>query len=81
MSLYDITKLLHPILTKPKQGADIPKIVKDKYPDYYSYFTKNFDWNDIDGILDFLYFHAKILHVDEAQKIIDLIESNCEITK
>ncbi len=76
---YDITKLLNPIHTTPKAGVNVQELVKDKFPDYYKFFNKHFDWNDLDGILDFLYFHAKILHVDEAQKFIDLIESNCEV--
>ena len=78
---YDIAKTVNPIKTTPKAGADIPKLVKAKFPDYYNYFNANFDWNDLDGILDFLYFHAKTLHVAEAQQLIDLIESNCEVRR
>ncbi len=80
---YDIVKAFNPIKTTAKAGADIPKLVKAKFPDYYNYFNSNpiFDWKNLDGILDFLYFHAKILHVTEAQQIVDLIESNCEVRR
>ena len=80
---YDIVKAFNPIKTTAKAGADIPKLVKAKFPDYYNYFNSNpiFDWNNLDGILDFLCFHAKILHVAEAQQIVDLIESNCEVRR
>ena len=78
---YDIVKAFNPIKTTPKAGADIPALVKAQSPDYYDYFNKHLDWNDLDRILDFLYFHAKVLHIAEAQKLIDLIESNCEIKK
>ena len=78
---YDIVKALNPIKTMPRAGADSPALVKAQFPDYYNYFNKHLDWNDLDGILDFLYFHAKILHVIEAQQLIDLIESNCEVKK
>ena len=76
---YDVVKGLNPVKTTPKAGVDVKGLVKAEYPDYYKYFNTHLDWNDLDGILDFLYFHAKILHVAEAQKVIDLIESNCEV--
>lgn len=78
---YNVTKAVYPIKTTAKAGVDIPKLVKAQFPNYYNYFNKNFDWNNLDGILDFLYFHAKILHVAEAQQLIDLIESNCEVRR
>lgn len=78
---YNVVKAVYPIKTTAKAGVDVRGLVKAQYPDYCKYFDKYFDWNDLDGILDFLYFHAKILHVQEAQKIIDLIESNCEVVK
>lgn len=79
LGAYDIVKAMYPVKTTPKAGADIPKLVKAQFPDYYSYFNKHFDWDNLDGILDFLYFHAKTLHITEAQQLIDLIESNCEV--
>lgn len=79
MNEYEIVKLLHPVKTTPRAGANVRELVKEKFPDYYKYFNSNFDWDDLDGILDFLYFHAKALHIPEAQQIIDLIESNCDI--
>ena len=79
LGAYDIVKAFNPVKTTANAGADIPKLVKAKFPDYYKYFNKYFDWNNLNGILDFLYFHAKILHITEAQQLIDLIESNCEV--
>ena len=78
---YHVLKAVYPVKTTPNAGVNVQELVKAKYPDYYKYFNLNFDWNDLDGILDFLYFHAKILHVAEAQQVIDLIESNCEVQK
>lgn len=78
---YKVVKAVYPIKTTPKAGVNVQELVKAQFPEYHRYFNKYFDWNDIDGILDFLYFHAKILHVIEAQQLIDLIENNCEIEK
>ncbi len=78
---YSVTKAINPIKTTPKEGVNIPTLIKVQFPDYYNYFNKYFDWNDLDGILDFLYFHAKILHITEAQQLIDLIEAHCEVKK
>lgn len=76
---YEEIKAAHPVKTTAKAGADIPKLIKAKFPSYYNYFNKYFDWDNLDGILDFLYFHAKTLHITEAQQLINLIESNCEV--
>lgn len=78
---YDVVKAIYPVKTTPKAGVNVQELVKEKYPNYYKYFNKYFNWTDLDGILDFLYFYAKILHVAEAQQIIDLIEGNCEVQK
>ena len=78
---YEVVKAVYPIKTTPKAGVNVKALVKAKFPDYYRYFSAHLNWDDLDGILDFLYFHSKILKIGSAQKVIDLIENNCEVRR
>ena len=56
MNAYEAMKLLHPVKTTPKKGVDVQEHVKEKFPQQYiKLFLFTFDWNDLDGVLDFLY--------------------------
>lgn len=83
MNAYDVVKAVYPMKTTPKEGVNIAELVKAKYPKHYGYFTKYFDWNDLDGILDFLYGERDLGLVGvpkaDINEIIKLIESNCEV--
>lgn len=86
---YDIVKAFNPVKTTAKAGANVQELVKAKYPKLYSELLLNtFDWfNNLDGILDFLYgereigFLRALYGISKADiiKIIKLIESNCEV--
>lgn len=81
MNAYEAMKLLHPVKTTPKKGVDVQEHVKEKFPQQYiKLFLFTFDWNDLDGVLDFLYGIRETLHFNTTE-IIKLIESNCEVKK
>lgn len=81
MNAYEAMKLLHPVKTTPKKGVDVQEHVKEKFPQKYNdYALFAFDWNDLDGVLDFLYGIRETLHFNTTE-IIKLIESNCEVKK
>lgn len=83
MNSYEAIKIVYPITTTPKKGINVAELVKAKYPVFYKFLTAVFDWNDLDGILDFLYGERGLglMGIPEADisEIISLIESNCEI--
>lgn len=86
MNAYEIMKLLHPIKTTAKAGINVQELVKIKYPiQYIKLFLFNFDWNDLDGVLDFLYGERNLMFFgipkSDITEIINLIESNCKVIK
>lgn len=90
MNAYEVMKLLHPVKTTPKKGVNVHELVKTKFPQQYiKLFLFTFDWNDLDGVLDYLYgerelgFISSILGIPKTDitEIINLIESNCEVKK
>ncbi len=90
MNAYEVLKLLHPIKTIPKTDVNIQKLVMERYPkQYIQLFLFTFDWDDLDGVLDFLYGEHKLgilcqsfgVPKSDVTEIIDLIESNSEIKK
>ena len=87
---YDVVKAVYPVNTTPKAGANVQQLVKTKFPKQYNDLQLNtFDWNDLDGVLDFLYGERKLgllsmllgISKTNITQIIDLIESNCEVQK
>ena len=86
MNAYEIMKLLHPIKTTPRAGANVRELVKEKFPQLYAkLFLDKFDWSDLDGVLDFLYGERELGFFSvprrDITEIILLIESNCEVKK
>ncbi|MDE7329989.1 MAG: hypothetical protein K2N30_02675 [Clostridia bacterium] len=91
--VYNVAKAVNPKHTIPKAGADVEKLVKDKYPKLYHNLTLDvFDWkNNLDGVLDFLYgeknmgFLAALFGLrvsnSEVSELIRFIESNCEVRR
>ena len=88
MNTYEVMKLLHPVTTTPKKGVNVHELVKTTFPkEYIKLFLFTFDWNDLDGILDFLYGERELGFVatsfgitkSDITDIINLIESNCEV--
>ncbi|MDE6597980.1 MAG: hypothetical protein K2K60_05025 [Clostridia bacterium] len=87
MNAYDVAKLLHPVKTTAHEGVDVHELVKKTFPkEYNAYQLFSFDWNDLDGVLDYLYgmrdfaekFDCKMVS-DTVTDVIKLIESNCEV--
>lgn len=79
MNAYEILKLMHPIKSVPKSDVNFQELVKTKFPtEYQNWRLFSFDWNDLDGILDFLYGLQETCHINTTN-IINLIESNCEV--
>lgn len=87
---YNVLKAVYPVKTTPKAGVNVQELVKEKFSKQYKDLQLNtFDWNDIDGVLDFLYGERKIgflcalwgIQREDITKIINLIESNCEVPK
>lgn len=86
MNAYEVLKLLHPIKTTPKAGVNVQELVKTKFPkQYIKLFLADFDWNDLDGVLDFLYGERELcffsIPKSEITEIINLIECNCEVNR
>ncbi|MDE6597246.1 MAG: hypothetical protein K2K60_01230 [Clostridia bacterium] len=90
MNAYDVAKLLHPVKTTAHEGVDVHELVKKTFPkEYNAYMLYSFDWNDLDGVLDFLYGERDLGLLSEYLKIpktniteiIKLIEANCEVKK
>ncbi len=90
MNAYEVMKLLHPVKTTPKKGVNVHELVKTKFPQQYiKLFLFTFDWNDLDGVLDFLYGERELGFLSasygvlktEITKIINLIEAHCEVKK
>ena len=79
MNVYEVTKLLHPITTTPKKGVNVRELVKATFPKVYHYWGLfTFDWNDVDGVLDYLYGLVSLGYID-IKAVINLIEANCEV--
>ena len=80
---YDVVKATYPIKTTAKPGCDIHALVQKEFPDLYKqvYALPLLDWNDLDGVLDFLYGHYKLFDVKELKPMIDFIEAHCEVKK
>ncbi len=87
---YNVVKAVYPIKTTPKAEVNVQELVKAQFPKQYKDLQLNyFDWNDIDGVLDFLYGERKIgflcalWNIPKATitEIIELIENNCEVKK
>lgn len=85
---YNVVKAVYPIKTTPKAGANVQQLVQVKFPKQYKDLHLNaFDWNDLDGVLDFLYGERKLgllsviwgISKTSITEIINLIESNCEV--
>lgn len=90
MNEYEVMKLLHPVTTTPREGVNVHELVKTTFPkQYLRLFLFTFDWNDLDGVLDYLYgerelgFISSILGIPKTDitEIINLIEANCEVKK
>ena len=88
MNAYEVMKLLHPVTTVPKKGVDVYGLVKTTFPkQYLKLFLFSFDWNDLDGVLDFLYGERELgflstscgIPKSDITEIINLIESNCKV--
>ncbi len=85
---YNIVKAIYPIKTTPNAGVNVQELVKIRFAKQYNALQlKFFDWNDIDGVLDFLYGERQLglicmlagIEKTDISEIINLIESNCEI--
>ena len=79
MTAYLGTKILNPVTTTPKKGVNVHELVKATFPKEYKdlkLFT--FAWDNLDGVLDYLYGLRETCHVDTTA-IIKLIEDNCEV--
>ncbi len=90
MNEYEVFKLMHPVTTTPRKGVNVHELVKTTFPkQYLRLFLFTFDWNDLDGVLDYLYgerelgFISSILGIPKTEitKIINLIEAHCEVKK
>lgn len=84
MNSYEVMKILYPITTTAKKGVNVQELVKTKFPKQYKeLLLYTFKWDDLDGVLDFLYGEREIgfLNVpkSEIDKIIALIENGCEV--
>lgn len=90
MNAYEAMKMLYPIKTTPKNVVNVHELVKKTFPqEYNDYLLFAFDWNDLDGVLDFLYGERDLgllstyfrIPKTNITAIINLIESNCEVRK
>ncbi len=90
MNEYEVMKLLHPVKTTPREGVNVHELVKTTFPkQYLRLFLFTFDWNDLDGVLDYLYGERELGFLSasygiskfDITEIINLIESNCEVKK
>lgn len=90
MNAYEVMKILHHVKTTPKNDVDVHELVKTTFPQQYiKLFLFTFDWNDLDGVLDFLYGERELGFLSASYRIskfditeiINLIESNCEVKK
>ncbi len=79
---YQAIKAEHPIKTTPKEGANVQELVKEKFPQQYEdlQLGRILNWDDLDGVLDFLY-GARALLASPVTEIIDFIESHCEVVE
>lgn len=77
---YEVVKAVYKIHTKPKEGANVPELVKAKYPSNYLLIEQLIGWNDLDGVLDFLYGAQELLGVNY-NGLIRFIENNCEVVE
>lgn len=82
---YAVTKAVYPIKTKAKLGYDIHALVQKEFPDLYKqvYALSLLDWNDLDGVLDYLYGHSELFPSQSAElkPLIKFIEDRCEVKK
>lgn len=85
---YNVLKAVYPIKTTPKAGVNVRELVKEKYPKQYQDLRLDgFNWNDLDGVLDFLYGERELglfsllfgISKTDISEIIELIENNCEV--
>ena len=84
---YSVLKVVYPIKTTAKAGVNVRELVMAKYSQSFEKLRlSDFDWNDLDGILDFLYGArklgvCKLYGVSEAEvtELINFIESNGEV--
>ena len=90
MNEYEVFKLMHPVKTTPREGVNVHELVKTTFPkQYLRLFLFTFDWNDLDGVLDYLYGERELgiissilgIPKTEITKIINLIEAHCEVKK
>ena len=90
MNEYEVFKLMHPVKTTPREGVNVHELVKTTFPkQYLRLFLFTFDWNDLDGVLDYLYGERELGFLSasygiskfDITEIINLIESNCEVKK
>lgn len=82
-NVYNVTKAVFQIKTTAKPGYDIHALVQKEFSDLYKriYALPLLDWNDLDGVLDYLYGSCK-LFPDQSSKLkplIDFIEAHCEV--
>ncbi len=79
MNPYDVVKGVYPIKTTAQEGVNVHELVKKTFPKQYNdYMLFAFNWNDLDGVLDYLYGLRVTLRIDTTE-IIKLIEANCEV--
>lgn len=90
MNAYEVMKLMHSVKTTAHEGVDVHELVKKTFPqEYNDYLLFAFDWNDLDGVLDFLYGERDLgllstyfrIPKINITAIINLIEANCEVQK
>ena len=85
---YNVVKAVYPIKTMSKAGVDVRELVIKNHREYYEKLKLNsFDWENIDGVLDYLYGERQKglmcglmgIKKENITEIINLIESNCEV--
>ncbi|MCM1297054.1 MAG: hypothetical protein NC311_16060 [Muribaculaceae bacterium] len=84
-AVYEAVKAVNPIKTTAKPGCDIQAMVQKEFPDLYKriYALPLLDWNDLDGVLDYLYGSCKLFPNQSAElkSLITFIEAHCEVRK
>lgn len=82
---YNVTKAVYPVKTIAKPGCDIHALVQKEFPSLYRrvYALPLLDWNDLDGVLDYLYGSCELFpnSSKELKPLIDFIEAHCEVKK
>ena len=76
---YDAVKACNPIKIKAKPGYDIHALVKAEFPELYKQNALDqFNWDDLDSVLDYLYGHMLVFGAVELKAMINFIEARCE---